>query len=122
MKKSVFALIAVSAVIFIAVVSFRPVTRVETPQSIPDSVFAVFDKSCVKCHAAGGNKMAMSKLNFDNWDSYAPEKKSAKSDAILKAMNKGSMPPSGFRKNNPNLVPTAADVKKVAAWAGTFSK
>jgi cytochrome c5 len=122
MKKSVFAMIAVSALVFTAAVSFRPVTRVQAPQSIPDSVYAVFDKSCVTCHSTDGNGMAKSKLNFDNWDSYAPDKKASKAAAIDKMLAKGAMPPSGFRKNNPSLIPNETDMKKVSAWAGSFGK
>jgi cytochrome c5 len=120
MKKSAFAAVAVIALIFIAVVSFRPAQIAQAPKSIPDTVYAVFEKSCITCHSTDGNGMAKSKVNFDNWDTYSPEKQASKAAAISKMLTKGSMPPSGFRKNNPDLIPTEADVAKVNAWARSF--
>jgi mono/diheme cytochrome c family protein len=121
MKKSVIAVVAVvAALIYITAVSFKPVRAPEAPKSIPDSVYAVFSKSCIGCHADDGNGMAKSKVNFDKWDSYSPEKQASKAAAISKMLNKGAMPPSGFRKSNPTLIPTEADVAKVTAWAKSF--
>ena len=120
MKKSAIALIAVSVLVLAAATSFRPSTRAEGPKSIPDSVFAVFDKSCINCHSNDGSGMAKGKLNFDKWDSYSGEKMVSKARDISKELEKGAMPPSNFRKNNPDLVPTEADVAIVKAWAGSL--
>jgi cytochrome c5 len=120
MKKSAFGIIAVVALIFITAASFRPVSRVQAPNSIPDSVYAIFEKSCLACHSTDGNGMAKSHVNFDSWDSYTPEKMASKAEAVSKILNKGGMPPAGYRKNNPDRVPTAADVKKVSDWAQSF--
>ena len=120
MKKSAFAIFAVLLVVFIAAASFKPASVTKGPKTMPDSVYAVFEKSCVKCHATGGNKMAASHVNFDNWDTYSKEKQADKAADISKEMNKGAMPPSGFRKNNPDKIPTPADVAKVTAWAKTL--
>lgn len=120
MKKSMFAIVAMVLAIFIMSASFRPAHVVQGPKTIPDSVYAVFEKSCIGCHASDGNKMAASHVNFDNWDSYSKEKQADKAADISKVLNKGSMPPGGFRKNNPAKVPTPADVAKVTAWAKTF--
>lgn len=122
MKKSAFTILAVVALIFIAAASFRPSLPLQAPKGIPDSVFAVFDKSCVTCHSTDGNGMAKSKLNFDNWDSYSSDKMASKASAIAKVLTKGTMPPSGFRKSNPGLAPTETDVNRVLSWAGTFNK
>ena len=112
---------AIAAVIFTTAVSFRPATSRQASKNIPDSVYAVFEKSCITCHADDGSGMARSKVNFDKWDSYAPEKQASKAAAINKMLTKGSMPPSGFRKNNPDLVPTDADVARVSAWAKSLN-
>jgi cytochrome c5 len=123
MKKSAFAAMAVvAALIFLTAVSFRPATVPQAPKGIPDSVYAVFSKSCIACHADDGNGMAKSKVNFDKWDTYSPEKQAGKAEAISKMLNKGAMPPSGFRRENPDLVPKAADVAKVSAWATSLQK
>ena len=44
------------------------------PKGIPDSVFTIIQNSCMDCHATDGNGMAKSKINFDKWDTYSPEK------------------------------------------------
>ena len=117
MKKTAFAFSIVMLLVFISAVSFRPTRVAQGPKSIPDSVYAVFEKACITCHADDGNGMAKSKVNFDKWDSYAKEKQASKAEDISNMLSKGKMPPSSFRKNNPDLVPTDADVAKVNAWA-----
>jgi hypothetical protein len=89
-------------------------------KSIPDSITMVLEKSCFPCHSAPGKGMAMSKVNFDNWESYNPDKQASKAKAICKVVTKGSMPPKSFRQNNPDKVPTDADVKAICNWAGSF--
>jgi mono/diheme cytochrome c family protein len=120
MKKSAFVITAMVLVIFVIAASFRPARVAQGPKTIPDSVYAVFEKSCIGCHSSSGNKMAASHVNFDNWDTYSKDKQADKVADISKVMNKGAMPPAGFRKNNPGKVPSPADVAKVTAWAKTF--
>jgi mono/diheme cytochrome c family protein len=123
MKKSALAIVSVFVLVLITAAAFTPSGKSSspTPKGIPDSVFAVFQKSCITCHANDGNGMAKSHVNFDNWDTYTAEKQASKATDICKQLSKGSMPPGGFRKNNPDLVPTAADVKKVCDWAHSLN-
>jgi len=88
--------------------------------SIPDSVSKILEKSCFPCHSDPGKSMAMSKLNFDKWESYTPEKKADKAKAMCKKVTKGSMPPKSFRSNNPEKVPTEAEVQVICNWAASF--
>jgi hypothetical protein len=88
--------------------------------SIPDSVSLILEKSCYPCHSEPGKSMAISKLNFDKWESYKPEKQADKAGAICKKVTKGSMPPKSFRSNNPDKVPTDAEVQIICKWAASF--
>jgi hypothetical protein len=88
--------------------------------SIPDSVSKILEKSCFPCHSDPGKSMAMSKLNFDKWETYKPEKQASKAKAICKEVTKQGMPPKSFRENNPDKVPTQAEVKIICNWAASF--
>jgi len=88
--------------------------------AIPDSVSSILEKSCYPCHSEPGKSMAMSKVNFDKWDSYKPEKQADKAEDICKEMKKGGMPPKSFRSNNPDKVPTETEVRIICNWAASF--
>lgn len=66
--------------------------------------------------------MAKSKVNFDSWDEYSSDKQSNKAQAICTQLQKGKMPPSKYRNNNPDAVPTDADVKNICEWTKQISK
>ena len=89
---------------------------------IPDSLLKIFRKSCMDCHAIDASGLAKGKLNFDKWESYSPEKQASKANDICEEVTKASMPPKGFRKNNPDLIPTEGDVKLICSWAQTLQK
>jgi hypothetical protein len=126
MKKAglwVFAVLAVFAFATAFTGTGTSVTSsVPGPKGIPDSVFNIIENSCTDCHSTDGNGMARSKINFDKWDSYSPEKQASKAEAMCKMLNKGAMPPGNFRKNNPDRVPTAEQVKMICDWAQTVGK
>jgi cytochrome c5 len=89
--------------------------------AIPDDVMAVFKNSCMGCHATGGKKMAMSMLNFSEWDMYKPEKQAKKAAAICKIVTKGAMPPKAFRKSHPDAVPTPSQKDLICKWSNTLA-
>lgn len=131
MKKSFIILgISVSAVIILVfLLTPRQASGVRyqqtgttTMQTIPDSIYKIFQKSCMDCHADDGSSMAKSKLNFSKWESYDADKKVKKAKDICEEMKKGSMPPKGFRKNNPDLIPTGAEVDAVCKWVASIEK
>ena len=88
--------------------------------SIPDSINSIFEKSCFPCHSAPGKGSAMLKLNFDKWETYKPEKKASKANAICKEVTKQGMPPKSFCENNPDKVPSQAEVQVICKWAASF--
>ena len=90
--------------------------------SIPDSVSKILEKSCYPCHSAPGNGMAMMHIDLDKWDTYKPEKQAEKAGAMCKKVSKGGMPPKSFRSNNPDKVPTDAQVQVICNWAASLAK
>jgi hypothetical protein len=89
---------------------------------IPDDVKQILTNSCAACHNTGGNHMAMSKWNLAAWDTYPAAKQAKKAEAMCSAITKGKMPPGSFKKNNPDKVPTAAQIEVVCKWAGSLKK
>ena len=120
MKTTTLIIVALVAAAFVMTAAFRPVRMTPAPAAIPDSVYAVFDKSCVNCHSDDGSGLAKGKVNFDKWNSYSSQKQVETARDIVNVMTKGSMPPGGFRKNNPDKVPTEADLKLINAWYYSF--
>jgi hypothetical protein len=90
--------------------------------ALPDSVLKFVQKTCMDCHADDGNFMAKGKVNFSGWAAYDAEKQASKAKAICKELTKSAMPPGKWRKNNPDKVPTQADVDMVCRWANSLQK
>lgn len=120
MKASSILTAAILVGIVLTMASFGRMNSASAPEAIPDSVYAVLEKSCLACHSDNGNGLAKGKVNFEKWDSYTAGKKADKAAAISKVVTKGVMPPSGFRKNNPDRVPTEADIAIITAWTKQF--
>lgn len=89
---------------------------------IPGDILKIFQGSCVYCHATGGKKMAMSKVNFSEWDSYTPEKQSAKAANIVKMLKKGAMPPKSYRQSHPESIPTQDQIDNIVKWSESLVK
>jgi mono/diheme cytochrome c family protein len=128
MKKIQLVLIATLVIAIAAVLVINPSKAVsqqkinQTSYALPDSVAVVLRNSCASCHGDGGSGMAMSSWNFNQWDNYTAVKQAKKANAICNAMTKGSMPPGSFKKENPNKVPTTAQIGIVCKWAGSLNK
>jgi len=126
MKKFHFILAAIFILFFAVVFIISPSEVVsqkkidQTTQSIPDSVATILKNSCVSCHGAGGNGMAMSMWNFSAWDTYPAKKQTKKANAICNAITNGSMPPSSVRNSSPDRVPTTAQKDIVCKWASSL--
>lgn len=101
-------------------VSYSPEDKNSPSVSIPDSINRIFQTSCYGCHSDDGKGMGKSRINFSKWESLKPEKKAAKAVDICNEMTGGSMPPKGFRKSNPEAVPTSSDIDKVCKWSKTL--
>jgi cytochrome c5 len=94
-------------------------------QAIPDSLFKIFQNSCMACHATGTNPFASSKVNFTDWQKYNAKKQSAKAGAICKVISKGTMPPKSYTASKPNSVISPKQNTDICNWAtslGTYKK
>lgn len=85
--------------------------------SIPENLKQVFENSCAGCHAPGGSTLAMSKLNFSEWDSYSEKKQAAKASKIYEELSEGKMPPKKARKEHPELIPTQEQIESIRVWS-----
>ncbi|MFH1296149.1 MAG: heme-binding domain-containing protein [Bacteroidota bacterium] len=124
MKKSGIILVALVGTFVIFVSFIRPAGPPisDPPKNIPDSVWAVIKTSCLECHVNDGNSLAKAKLNFDKWDEYSPEKQFVKAQDICEEVRKGTMPPSKFRKNNPDAVPSTGATTRICKWVNQLEK
>jgi len=84
---------------------------------ISPGVMKIAERSCLKCHAEGGNEMAMMHLNLSNWDKFSPEKQAGKAKDMCKMISKDKMPPKSFREKNPGAAPNKEEIKIICDWA-----
>ncbi len=123
MKKSLAFLGVSIALIFFFALAFRPVGASASAKfsegnpELPDSVAKIIQKACLDCHGDNGNGMAKSHVNFGKWNTYDVKKQAGKAYDISKVLSKGSMPPGKWRKNNPDNIPTQAEVDLIKNWA-----
>ncbi|MBE0648080.1 MAG: heme-binding domain-containing protein [Bacteroidales bacterium] len=124
MKKTGIVISSLAGALILCAAFVIPANHPSTdpPKGITDSVWTIVQKSCYDCHANDGNAMAKSKLNFDNWENYSSDKQTAKAQDMCDEISKGKMPPSKYRKNNPEAVPTEADATVICNWAKTLEK
>ncbi len=90
--------------------------------SIPDDLHKIFEKSCMGCHARGGNLMAMFHLNFTKWDDYRQEKQVSLAADICKMLSKGEMPPKSARQSHPELIPSNDQIKSICTWSDSLKQ
>ena len=90
--------------------------------TLPDSILRFVENSCMDCHAADGNSFARHKLNFSVWETYDSTRQAGKAKEICKELSKKSMPPDKWCKNNPDNVPTQANIDMVCRWANSLQK
>jgi hypothetical protein len=89
---------------------------------LSDSVLKFVQKACMDCHSDDGSSTARSKLNFSKWSTYDAEKQVKKANAICREITKNAMPPKKWRANNPDKVPTQAEIDMVCNWVKTIQK
>jgi hypothetical protein len=130
MKKTTFySLLAICIVVAMA---FTTASEPMQDSSLPgkaapgielsDSVLIFVQKACMDCHSDDGSSMARGKLNFSKWSTYDAEKQVKKANAICREITKKSMPPKKWRANNPDKVPTQAEIDMVCNWVKGLQK
>ena len=90
--------------------SATPATSPTNAVSTDSQVNAILEQSCYECHSTGGSapwyaavsptylaaNSARGVLNFSDWQTYDPEKKSDALKSIAASVNGGSMPPGDY--------------------------
>jgi hypothetical protein len=66
--------------------------------------------------------MAMSMLNFSEWENYESGKQAKKAAAICSMLSKEAMPPKAFKKANPDAIPTEAQKDTICKWSETLTQ
>jgi mono/diheme cytochrome c family protein len=127
MKKTMVFPGIILAVIFVIVLAFRPAnasvsSNYHDNPALPDSVMKIVQKACLDCHGADGNGMAKAHVNFATWTSYDAKKQASKAEDMFKKVSKGDMPPGKWRKNNPEIIPTLADIEVLKNWSNALNK
>jgi hypothetical protein len=130
MKKIAFVSILTVTVLFAIVLVLSPGSAAGSKKSnpagpgteLPDSVLKFVQKACMDCHSNDGSAMARGKVNFSVWSTYDADKQEKKSGVIVKELTKSSMPPKKWKANNPNNVPTQAEIDMVSRWADSLKK
>jgi cytochrome c5 len=130
MKKVYLFLAMIGLVLFFTASVLSPVkptgkkstTVVAPTSSIPDDLKVIFKNSCMACHSNDGSHMAMTMLNFSDWDNSTPAKQAKKAAAICKMITKGAMPPKSFREANPDAVPTESQKAEICKWSETLTQ
>jgi hypothetical protein len=96
----------------------------ETPKvssPLPEAINKIVSISCMPCHSSTGGVMSRSKLNFNEWASYSPEKQKKKAETMYKELNKSAMPPKSARENNPEIIPTSEQIDIIKSWADSLN-
>lgn len=85
--------------------------------AIPENVNKILKASCMGCHGSDGRLLALAKLNLAKWAELTPDEKANKAAGICYEITEGKMPPKSTRKSNPEMIPSAEQVKIVCSWA-----
>ena len=90
---------------------------------IPDSVKEILDNSCWGCHnSESKNTKAKLKLKFDELNDLKVSKQISKLNKIVKALNKGKMPPEKMLAKYPDMALTPETKAELTDWAKTTSE
>ncbi|MGE5424193.1 MAG: heme-binding domain-containing protein [Syntrophothermus sp.] len=123
MKKIILLSILGIAVSSFALMGFSPEKKDKVARiTIPDNIAKIAEKSCFPCHTEPGNKMALMHLNLGKWNDLDGKKQIKKAGKMCSMVSKGAMPPKGFRTDNPDKIPTQAEVKEICDWAASVKK
>ncbi|MCK9219789.1 MAG: heme-binding domain-containing protein [Bacteroidales bacterium] len=91
-----------------------------TSAALPDNMMKFVQRACMDCHSDKGSALARGKVNFSKWGDLTIQKQSDKANTIFKVLSKESMPPKSWKKNNPDLIPTKAEVEMVGKWVNSL--
>ena len=97
------------------------ITSCQTPKeqasAIPENINKILKASCLGCHGSDGRLLALAKLNLSKWAEFTADEKVNKAAGMCYEITEGKMPPKSARKSNPELIPSAEQIKLVCNWA-----
>ncbi len=126
MKKAISITIALVCVLFIFTLiidqlNAQGTKKGEMPAPLPTDISKIVDKSCAPCHAQpSSNFMALSHVNFSDWEKYAPAKQAAKAKDMCTQVTKNKMPPSIFTTKRPDLAVSTDELNTLCNWANSL--
>jgi hypothetical protein len=88
--------------------------------ALPDSINTIATLSCMPCHANSGGSFSRSKLNFEVWTQYSPEKQKELAKKVYSEIDEGSMPPKASRERSPEKIPTKEQTETIKRWSESF--
>jgi hypothetical protein len=87
----------------------------------PETLNRIFSNSCTPCHTNKGGLMSRSRLNFNDWTLYSPEKQKEKADLIRSVLEKEKMPPKSARESRPEIILTKEQIGLIKNWADSLN-
>ena len=127
-KLTVFFFVATTGLLISAFNNYKTAGSIENFVSvgeleIPDSVKEILDNSCWGCHnSESKNTKAKLKLKFDELNDLKVSKQVSKLNKIVKALDKGKMPPEKTVSKYPEMALTPEMEAEVILWAKTTSE
>jgi exonuclease VII small subunit len=89
---------------------------------IPENVKGILDNSCWGCHnSESNNTKAKLKLKFDKLNDLKVSKQVSKLNKIVKALEKGDMPPEKTINKYPDMALTPETKTELIDWAKATS-
>lgn len=110
----------IAFVLFLSNLSLIGQDKASMFNGLPDNIDKIVSVSCVPCHTSKGGLMSRSKLNFEDWTHYSPEKQKARAEKMYTLLNKGDMPPKSARREHPENIPTKDQIDAIKIWSETF--
>ena len=127
-KLIVIFFVAVTGLLITAFNNTRTSGRINNFESIgeleiPDSVKEILDNSCWGCHnSESKNTKAKLKLKFDELNDLKVSKQVSKLNKIVKALDKGKMPPEKTLAKYPEMALTSETKAELINWARSTSE
>ncbi len=95
----------------------------QSPESIPDDINKIIEKSCFGCHNTDSqNEDAREDLDFKKLDGLKKVKKITTMREIAEVVEENEMPPKKFLEKYPDKKLTEEEKAKLVTWAKKASE
>lgn len=104
------------------------------PETIPQNLHPVLEKSCMNCHSAAWSiawpfrlfpasvyfrkqvDKARNRIDFSQWEAMSPEQRALRKRKISRAIRRAYMPPSEFNVTHPDADLSLAERARFLEW------